>query len=245
MKMTNELLVKMMNIDKWYGRVHALKNVNLTVRHNEVLGLVGDNGAGKSTLIKILSGYHKPDKGQIWFDGTEVDFKSPADARKLGIETVYQDQALVSSLTIAKNIFMGREETRMLGLIDEKKMKAESMKALGRIELHLRSPDIPVESLSGGERQGVALARALYFSARLIILDEPTAALSIKEAQKILEFVRLIRDEGISVIFITHNLYHVFPVADRFTVLAHGEKVGDVEKEGTSIDELSKLIISR
>jgi len=243
--MANELLVKMVDIDKWYGRVHALENVNFTVRHNEVVGLVGDNGAGKSTLVKILSGYHKLDKGEMWFEGKRVNFNSPAEARQLGIETVYQEQALVPFLSIARNIFMGREKTKMLGLVDGRKMKEESMQALGRIELHLRSPDTLVESLSGGERQGVALARALHFRAKLIILDEPTVALSIKEAQKVLEFVELIRNEGISVLFITHNLYHVFPIADRFVVLAHGEKVGDVEKEGTSIEGLSKLIISR
>lgn len=239
-----EKLTEMVNICKWYGRICALKDVNFTVRYNEVVGLVGDNGAGKSTLIKILSGYHKQDKGDILFEGKKVVFNSPAEARTLGIETVYQEQALALHQSIAKNIFIGREKTKMLGLIDGRKMNEESMKALRRIGLHLRSPDIPVESLSGGERQGVAIARATYFSAKLIILDEPTAALSIKEAQKVLEFVQLLRGEGISAVFITHNLYHVFPVADRFVVLSHGEKVADVEKGETSIEKLSKLIVS-
>ncbi|MCM8792777.1 MAG: ATP-binding cassette domain-containing protein [Candidatus Omnitrophica bacterium] len=242
--MENRELINMINIHKWFGALHVLKGVNFTVRCKEVVGLVGDNGAGKSTLIKILSGYHKPDEGEIWFNGRRVIFNSPKEARMLGIETVYQDQALAPHLTVARNVFLGREVVRSMGFVDAKKIKEESMKALEKIGLNLRSSDLLINFLSGGERQGVALARALYFGARLIVLDEPTASLSIKECQKVLEFVKSVRDAGLSVIFVTHNLYHVCPIADRFVVLSRGEKIADVKKEETSIEELTKLIIS-
>jgi simple sugar transport system ATP-binding protein len=242
--MENRDLVNMVNIHKWFGSLHALKGVNFTVGRKEVVGLVGDNGAGKSTLIKILSGYYKPNYGEIWFEGRKVNFNSPREARRLGIETVYQDQALAPHLSVARNVFLGREITKSMGFVNAKKIKKESMEALKRIGLDLRSADLPINFLSGGERQGVALARALHFGAKLIILDEPTAALSIKESQKVLEFVKSVRDEGLSVIFVTHNLYHVYPIADRFVVLSRGEKVADVMKEETSIDELTKAIVS-
>jgi len=235
-------LVRMVNIHKWFGKVYALKGVDFTVNRAEVVGLVGDSGAGKSTLIKILSGVYKPDKGEIYFEGQKVSFASPADARRLGIETVYQDQALAPDLSILRNIFMGRELTTSFGFLDLRKMMMESRRALENLGLHVRSPIETVGILSGGERQGVAIARALYFKAKLVILDEPTAALSIKETQKVLDFVKRLRDEGISVIFITHNLYHVYEVADRFVVLFRGAKVADVPKSQTSIDMLSELI---
>lgn len=235
-------LVRMVNIHKWFGSVHALKGVDFSLKKAEVVGLVGDNGAGKSTLIKILSGVYKPDEGEIYFEGRKVSFKSPADARKLGIETVYQDQALAPNLSILRNVFMGREITSSFGFLDLAKMKNECMKALQTLGLHLRSPDEPVGILSGGEKQGTAIARALYFKAKVVILDEPTAALSIKEAQKVLHFVKRLKEEGISVIFITHNLYHVYEVADRFVVLFRGEKVADAPKGEVSIEMLSNLI---
>ncbi|HDD39660.1 MAG TPA: sugar ABC transporter ATP-binding protein [Nitrososphaeria archaeon] len=235
-------LVRMVNIHKWFGKVYALKGVDFTVNKAEVVGLVGDNGAGKSTLIKILSGVYKPDRGEIYFEGRRVSFASPADARRLGIETVYQDQALAPDLSILRNIFMGRELTTSFGFLDLRKMMIESRKALETLGLHVRSPTETVGILSGGERQGVAIARALYFKAKLVILDEPTAALSIKETQKVLDFVKRLKEEGISVIFITHNLYHVYEVADRFVVLFRGTKVADVPKSQTSIDMLSELI---
>jgi len=240
--LTNTDLVKMVNIHKWFGGVHALKGVDFSVKKAEVVGLVGDNGAGKSTLIKILSGVYKPDRGDIYFEGRRVSFKSPAEARKLGIETVYQDQALAPNLSIFRNIFMGRELTSQFGFLDLIRMKNECMNALKTLDLHLRSPDEPVNILSGGEKQGVAIARTLYFKAKIVILDEPTAALSIKETQKVLNFVRRLKEEGISVVFITHNLYHVYEVADRFVVLFRGEKVADIQKEQASIEILSNLI---
>ena len=233
----------MVNIGKWFGKVHALEGIDFEVRCSEVVGLVGDNGAGKSTLIKVLSGYHMADRGKIYFEGKEVNIVSSLHARKLGIETVYQEQALAPNLSISRNIFMGREPVRSLGFMDKKSMDRESMEALESIGLHLRSPDALITMLSGGERQGVAIARALHFKAKLVILDEPTIALSVREAQQVLEFIRQLKGEGISVIFITHNLYHVFPSADRFVVLTRGEKTADLQKKDTSIDDLFELIV--
>ena len=236
-------LARMTGVEKWFGKVQALKGVDFEVRPSEVVGLVGDNGAGKSTLIKVLSGYHLADKGEIYFEGKRVNIASSHDARKLGIETVYQEQALAPNMSISRNIFMGREPAKPLGFMDKKSMDRESMEALESIGLHLRSPDALITTLSGGERQGVAIVRALHFKAKLVILDEPTIALSVKEAQEVLDFIKQLKREGISVIFITHNLYHVFPSADRFVVLARGEKIADVEKKDTSVDELVELIV--
>ena len=236
-------LVKMAGIEKWFGKVQALKGVDFEVRPSEVVGLVGDNGAGKSTLIKVLSGYHLADKGEIYFEEKKVHITSSLDARRLGIETVYQEQALAPNMSISRNIFMGREPARSLGFMDKKSMDRGSMEALESIGLHLRSPDALIAMLSGGERQGVAIARALHFKAKLVILDEPTIALSVKEARQVLEFIKQLGREGISVIFITHNLYHVFPSADRFVVLTRGEKIADVEKKDTSVEELAELIV--
>ena len=242
---SNESLVKMVNIHKWFGKVHAVRGVDFEVKSAEIVGLVVDNGAGKSTLIKVLSGFHQPDEGEIYFEGKKVKINSPRDARRLGIETVYQEQALAPHMSISRNIFMGREPVRSLGFLDRDIMNKESMKALRSIGLELRSPDDLIGMLSGGERQGVAIARAVHFKAKLVILDEPTVALSIKEAQQVLEFIKQLKKEGIAAIFITHNLYHVFPVAERFVVLNQGKKVGDVRKEETSIEELSELIIKQ
>jgi simple sugar transport system ATP-binding protein len=237
-------LVRMTGIRKWFGKVQALKGVDFDVRHAEVVGLLGDNGAGKSTLIKILSGYHTRDEGEIFVEGRKVSFSSPRQARELGIETVYQEQALVPYMSIARNIFMGREPAGVLGFMKRKDMNAQGMAALEKIDLHLRSPDTLIEMLSGGERQGVAIARALHFKAKLVILDEPTVALSIKESQQVLEFIQQLKKEGVAAIFITHNLHHVHPIADRFVVLNRGVKVADVLREEASIETLSQLIVS-
>lgn len=242
-KERREPLVRMVNIHKWFGRVYALRGMDFELRWGETVGLIGDNGAGKSTLIKILSGYHQADQGEIYFEGQKVKISSPRDARRLGIETVYQEQALAPNLSIARNIFMGREPVRRWGILDQKVMNEESMRALENLGLRLRSPDLPVVTLSGGERQGVAIARALHFKAKLVILDEPTVALSVKEVGEVLEFVRQLQREGISVIFITHNLYHAYDIAERFVVMARGKKMADVEKKDTSPGELSRLVI--
>ena len=240
----SEELVKMVGIHKWFGRVHALRGVDFEVKGPEVVGLVGDNGAGKSTLIKVLSGYHQADRGEIYFAGKKVRVSSPRDARALGIETVYQEQALAPNLSLSRNIFMGREPVTRLGFIDRKTMDEESMGVLRSIGLHLRSPAVPVSTLSGGERQGVTIARALHFEAKLVILDEPTMALSVKEVHEVLEFISQLKKKDVAVIFIAHNLYHIFDVVDRIVVIARGEKLADIEKEDTSVENLTHIIVS-
>lgn len=243
-KANNDYLVQMQDIHKWFGKVYALRGVNFEVGNNEIVGLVGDNGAGKSTLIKILSGFHPADRGNIYFEGERVRIHNPKDAKKLGIETVYQEQALAPHVSISRNVFMGREPTRWLGFLNKKVMDTESLDTLSKIGLRLRNPDAPVEALSGGQRQGVAIARVLYFKAKLVILDEPTIALSVKESRQVMEFIRQLKAEGISIVFITHNIYHVYQIAERFVILANGEKLGDIKKEDTSVDHLSEIITS-
>jgi len=237
-------LVKMVNIHKSFGKVNALRDINFHVDHAEIVGLVGDNGAGKSTLIKIVSGFHRADKGEIFYEGEKVNINTPKDAKRLGIETVYQEQALAPHVSIARNVFMGREPTKGLGFMDRKKMDEESMGTLTKLGLRIKDPEAVVEALSGGQRQGVAIARVLYFEAKLVILDEPTIALSVKESQQVLDFTQQLKAQGISVIFITHNIFHVFQVAERFFILSHGEALTDVKKEDTNIDHLIELIVS-
>ena len=243
-KGSESLLVQMVDIHKWFGKVYALRGVNFEVREGEILGLVGDNGAGKSTLIKILSGFHLADKGEIYFEGKKANIRTPKDAKRLGIETVYQEQALAPHVSISRNVFMGREPARFLGFMNKKMMDKESLDTLSNIGLQLKDPEAVVETLSGGQRQGVAIARVLYFKAKLVILDEPTMALSVKESKQVMEFMKQLKDEGLSVVFITHNLYHAYQIAERFVILARGEKLADVRREDTSIDNLSQLIIS-
>ena len=245
--MTDTPVLQGVGLHKWYKGVHALKGVDIRLGRSEVVGLVGDNGAGKSTLIKILSGAHAPDKGAIEFEGKEVRFSSPRDAMALGIETIYQYSALVPQMSIARNIFVGREPIRIrigpFGILDTKRMAYEAMQALRDVELHLRSPDTPVDELSGGERQGVTIARAMYFKTKVMILDEPTNHLSVKETNKVLGWVEEMKGQGITSVFITHNLHHVYPIADRVMVLARGEKIAESLKKDTSIEELTDLIV--
>jgi simple sugar transport system ATP-binding protein len=238
-----EVLLKMEGIHKWFGKVHALQGVDFEVKKGEVVGLVGDNGAGKSTLIKVVSGYHRASAGKTYWEGKEVKISSPKDSRALGVETLYQEQALAPHLSIARNIFMGREPSSRLGFMDKQTMNTESMDALASIGLNLRSPDLIVSILSGGERQGVAIARAIHFEAKLVILDEPTIALSVKEVQEVLEFVKELKDKGIAVIFITHNLYHVYSVADRIVVIAHGNELANMQTKDTTVDAISAIIV--
>ena len=216
-------------------------------RWGESVGLVGDNGAGKSTFIKILSGVHKADTGKIFFDGNLVKINNAKDSMKLGIETIFQDSALAPTLSIARNLFVGREPLTFklgsFGLLDRKKMAKESIDAIKRVELDLRSGDEVVENLSGGERQGVVIARALYFRTKVLIMDEPTNHLSVKETEKVLRWIEKLKAEGTTCIFITHNLHHVYPVSDRLVVFARGEKIADVQKKDTSIEDLTRMIV--
>ena len=246
--MENGNIIECKKLNKWYSGVHALKDFNLSIKKDSVVGLIGDNGAGKSTLIKILSGAHKADSGQVFFEGNEVKFRSTKEAMNLGIETIYQYSALIPEMSIARNIFIGREQISYkigsLGIMKRTEMDTAAMDALNDVELHLRSPETPVNQLSGGERQGVVIARAMYFKSKLLILDEPTNHLSVKETNKVLRFVEGLKKQGVTSIFITHNLSHIFPIADHLCVMARGEKISDMEKKDTTIEELIDLLVS-
>jgi simple sugar transport system ATP-binding protein len=234
------------NLHKWYSGVHALKGVNLDVQPGEVCGLVGDNGAGKSTLIKILAGVHRPDRGEIRIGGHLVEITSPKVAMKLGIETIYQDNSMVPTMSIARNLFIGREPLRFaiagLGLIDHARMRDEAIRAIADVDLHLRSPDALLSELSGGQRQGVAIARAMHFKSKVLILDEPTNHLSVKETKKVLAFVRSLPAQGVTGILISHNLHHVFQSCDRIVAMARGEIVLDKPIGETNVDEVSDVL---
>jgi simple sugar transport system ATP-binding protein len=239
-------LIAVRGMHKWYAGVHALRGVDFDVQAREVVGLVGDNGAGKSTLIKILAGVQRPDKGDIRIDGKAVRIVSPKAAMRLGIETIYQDASMVPTMSIARNLFVGREPLRFavggVGLIDHARMRRESIKAIANVDLHLRSPDALLAELSGGQRQGVAIARAMHFKSRVLILDEPTNHLSVKETAKVLGFVRGLPAQGVTGILISHNLHHVFESCDRIVAMARGAIVLDKPIAQTSIDEIQNYL---
>lgn len=240
-------LVEMRGIRKSFGSVDVLRGIDFRVDRPEIVGLLGDNGAGKSTLIKILTGVHTPTRGQIYFEGDAVNINSPNDARHLGIETVYQDLALVPLMSIARNFWLGQEPTRQLGpfkMLDKKKMAELTREALLEIGIRIRNADEPVISLSGGERQSIAIGRAVYFGKKLLILDEPTSALSVKQTGEVLNYTRKAKESGLSVIFITHNIAHVHEVADRFTIIRAGRKVGDFYKEEVSEMEVAHMVMT-
>ena len=234
------------SIEKWYSGVHALRQVSLDIQPAEAVGLVGDNGAGKSTLINILSGVAKADSGDIYFEGRKVRINSPRDAMQLGIETIYQYNSMVPSMTIARNLFIGREPLKMrigrFGVIDIRKMRQESVRAIADVDLHLRTPDALVGELSGGQRQGVAIARAMYFKSKVMILDEPTNHLSVKETKKVIGFVQSLKEQGVTSIFISHNIPHVFACCDRIVAMARGEIVLDKRVGETNIDEIVEVL---
>lgn len=236
-----DYILEMRNVSKRFGEVQALRPVDFAVTRNEVVGLVGDNGAGKSTLIKIATGYHQPDSGEMYFDGEKVGGLSVARARQLGIETVYQEKALADLQTLWRNIFMGRELTTRFGFLDVNGMEQETKKlmvgSMGFTSAAV-APDSVVRTFSGGEKQGVAIVRALYFDAELIILDEPTMGLSLSETKKLLEFVQGIKKAGKSCIFIDHNVFHVYTVADRIVVLDRGAVAGEFLTKDITLDEL-------
>lgn len=235
-------LIECTGLQKWYSGVHALKNVSFRVERGEAVGLVGDNGAGKTTLIKILSGVHQADAGKIRIDGKDVTIRNARHAMELGLETIYQYNSMVPTMTIARNVFIGREPLSWslfgFGVMDQKKMRAESVQAIADVDLHLRSPDALVGELSGGQRQGVAIARAMHFKSKALILDEPTNHLSVKETDKVLGFVRDLKKQNVTGIFISHNMQHVFQCCDRVVAMARGEIVFDSPISKTSIDEV-------
>ncbi|TIO74765.1 MAG: sugar ABC transporter ATP-binding protein [Mesorhizobium sp.] len=242
----SDAIISVRNLHKWYSGVHALKGVTLDFRRGEALGLVGDNGAGKSTLINILSGVHRADRGEIKVEGREVSIATPRDAMDLGIETIYQYNSMVPTMSIARNLFIGREPTRFsvlgVGILDQKKMAEESVRAIANVDLHLRSPDALVGELSGGQRQGVAIARAMHFKSKVMILDEPTNHLSVKETNKVIGFVRGLKEQGVTGVFISHNMHHVFDCCDRVVAMARGEVVLDKRIGDTSIDEVHGVL---
>ncbi len=240
-------LIRMANINKFYGRVQALTDVSLTVNTHEIVGLLGDNGAGKSTLIKVLSGAVPMTSGEIFVKGRKVEMKSTTDAISNGIETIYQDSALVPQLSIARNLFLGREPVKgpgFLNRLDQEAMNEVAANLLKKVGITKNiPPTTPIGALSGGERQAVAIARAMHFESDLIILDEPTNNLGVAETQGVLRFVRGARDTGHSCIFIAHNIHHVFQVVDRIIVMRRGRIVADdIDPKKTSITEVEQVI---
>lgn len=239
------VIVEMKGIVKRFGTVEALRGVDFMVRKGEVRALMGDNGAGKSTLIKVLTGVHTPTAGKIIFDGQSVQISSPADARGLGIETCYQDLALIPLMSIWRNFFLGRELVTNLGPIKwlhKGEMAEQCRESLKDIGIHIRSAEEKVGKMSGGERQSIAIGRAIHFGAKLLILDEPTSALSVKETGKVLSYILNAKERGLPVIFITHNVNHIYQVSDSYTIIRHGESVGTYMKGELSQKDIADLI---
>ncbi len=244
----SEALLSVRNLTKIFGGLVAVDNVTFDVARGEVVGLLGDNGAGKSTLIKCISGVHAAEDGEIVFDGKPVQFASPMDARRIGIETIYQDLALANNLDVGANIFLGREvKTRHLGglvqTLDDKHMREQSQQTLDA--LHIRIPALtePIEKLSGGQRQAVAIARAVYWDARLMIMDEPTNNLGVPEQHKVLELIRMLKSRGVPVILITHVMPDALAVTDRIIVMHRGRKVAEKLTAGTNAEELVQYMV--
>src|SRR3954466_8081119 len=234
-------LLEVRNVSKYFGNVVALKDVSVGVNPHEVTCVLGDNGAGKSTFIKILSGVHQHDEGELLVEGEATTFSSPREAKDRGIATVYQDLATVPLMSIWRNFFLGSEPTKGAGplrRIDVREAQETMVSELKRMGIDVRDPDQPVGTLSGGERQAVAIARAVYFGAKVLILDEPTSALGVKQSGVVLRYVAQARDRGLGVIFITHNPHHAYPVGDRFVVLNRGRLVGDWRRGEISRDDL-------
>ncbi|MFT4039268.1 MAG: ATP-binding cassette domain-containing protein [Thermomicrobiales bacterium] len=238
-------LLALDNASKYFGTVIALEDVSMNLLAGEVHALLGDNGAGKSTLIKILSGVYQPDKGRYVVDGQEVHFSSPRDALARGIATVYQDLAMIPLMGISRNFFLGQEPTKGFGpfrRFDLQRANEITREELHKMGIEIRDPEHAVGALSGGERQSVAIARAVYFGARVLILDEPTAALGVKEAAVVLRYIAQARARGLGVIFITHNVHHAYPIADRFTILNRGRSYGTFEKKDVTREEVVQMM---
>ncbi|MDG0022768.1 ATP-binding cassette domain-containing protein [Trinickia sp. Y13] len=241
-----DCILALENVSRYFGSVIALKDVTLRLRRGEVHCLLGDNGAGKSTLIKTLAGVHPPSEGQYLVDGKSVHFNSPKEALDLGIATVYQDLALVPLLSVARNFFMGREPSKKLfGLVNVMDIETAATTArdkLAEMGIHVRDANQPIGTMSGGERQCLAIARAIHFGARVLILDEPTAALGVKQSFNVLKLIHKARERGISVIFITHNVHHAYPIGDSFTLLNRGRSMGTFTKDTISKDAVLDMM---
>lgn len=239
------VVVEMKNIVKRFGTVEALRGVDFQVKKGEVHALMGDNGAGKSTLIKVLTGVHDLTSGEIFFEGKPVKISSPAFARSIGIETAYQDLALVPLMSIWRNFFLGREIVTNFGVgkwLHQKEMARQCMAALHDIGIEIRSAEERVAMLSGGERQSIAIGRAIHFGAKLLILDEPTSALSVGETQKVLSYIDNARDKGLPVILITHNVNHIYQCSDCYTIIRQGVRVGTYQRGELSQQDIADLI---
>ena len=244
----SEPVLAIRNMTKRFGGLTAVNGVSCEIFPGEVVGLLGDNGAGKSTLIKCVSGVHHADEGEIWFEGRKSSFARPIDARREGIETIYQDLALANNLDVPANIFLGREAKNhyfggLVKTLDEKKMLAEARAGLAALDIHFPTLTQPIESLSGGQRQAVAIARAVYWDAKLMIMDEPTNNLGVPEQQKVLDLIRKLRDQGVPVILITHTLPDIFAVSDRLIVMHRGRKVTEKRTAETSTHELVQYMV--
>lgn len=238
--------VVLKDIRKRFGPVEALRGVTLRVAPGEVVGLVGDNAAGKSTLMKVLSGAYLPDQGEIWVDGERAAFSTPRDAHAVGIEMVYQDLALCDDIDIAGNIFLGREPRKLGGaVLDAHRMHAEARQLLDSLKIRIPFTDLPVRNLSGGQRQAVAIARAVAFSPRLLILDEPTAALAVTEVNTVLELIKTVASSGVGVILITHRLQDLFTVCDRLCVMFEGTMAAELDARTATLEELVAEIVGR
>jgi len=248
MSSSKNIVLEAKNISKYFGTITALENVNLTVREGECLGVVGDNGAGKSTFMKVLSGLYKPSSGSLFFDGNKEILNSPKDSQNLGLEMVYQDLALAGNLPIGENIFLGREPTKKFGflkLLDYKKIKELSEAHLDKLKIHVKSADQKVEELSGGQRQAIAIARATAFNSKIVIMDEPTAALAIKEVGKVLDLINSLKKMGVSVIIISHRMDDIFAVCDRVMALFQGTNFAESELSKTTRDEVIGWIMGK
>ena len=242
------MTIEMKGISKSFGNVVALKDVSITLNSSEVLGLLGDNGAGKSTLMKVLSGLYNPSEGSIYFEGKEVFFSSPRDSQDLGIEMVYQDLSLAENLPIGDNIFLGREPTRSFGpikFLDHKKRKQFTEEHLAKLKINVKSADQKVEELSGGQRQAVAIARATAFDAKIVIMDEPTAALAVKEVGMVLDLIIGLKNLGVGVIVISHRMDDIFSVSDRVMALFQGANFAESLLKETSRDEVVGWIMGK
>ena len=243
-----EPLLRAVELTKRFGGLVAVDHVSMEVNAGEVIGLVGDNGAGKSTLIKMISGVYQPDGGEIHFGGQAVTFPGPREARDLGIETIYQDLALAENLDVGANIFLGRElKNKYLGgiirTVDRRTMTEESAKILKRLDIYMPNLNQKIRNLSGGQRQSVAISRSIYWNAKVMIMDEPTAALGVTEQRKVLTLVRTLSSQGVPVIIISHNMQDVFAVADRIVILRRGKKVGERVAAQTTPDEIVSLMV--
>jgi len=248
MSSTNKLLLEAKGITKYFGTITALENVNLKVHEGECLGVVGDNGAGKSTLMKVLSGLYKPSEGALFFEGKEKVLESPKDSQILGLEMVYQDLALAGNLPIGENIFLGREPTKNIGFLkflDFKKIQEMTNAHLDKLKINVKSADQKVEELSGGQRQAVAIARSTAFNAKVVIMDEPTAALAIKEVGKVLDLINKLKSTGVGVIVISHRMDDIFSVCDRVMALFQGTNFAESQLDKTSRDEVIGWIMGK